>query len=161
MRAMARRVADDILLNSGFWDKNLPIDIKAIIEKGGIIIEYKGENPNILGEIEIKDDQPIITIYESGNEARDRFTLAHELGHYVFHHVSKNTDRLHRVDSIGMQANNKEIQANSFAAEILVPLWGIEYVLDMKKYNTIDELAELFGVSRQMMEFRLEAFRRK
>lgn len=89
------------------------------------------------GCINIRED-----IYEgacNGN-GRDRFTLAHELGHYLLH--NKDNVNLARRDSEipSKIYENSEWQADTFAAELLMP------------YNLIDtdnvyDIAEEYGVS--------------
>lgn len=79
---------------------------------------------------------------------RDRFTVAHELGHYLLHDDNN-------VTLARMEKNKKiepfrdpEWQANTFAAELLVPLNLIDT-------QNIYEIAENFGVSNQVAEIRL------
>jgi Zn-dependent peptidase ImmA (M78 family) len=87
--------------------------------------------------------------------ARQRFTLAHELGHVWCRH-----DRTVEVDSIatlsGVTSNPLEIQANAFAAELLVPRAGMERVVDGPP--TLDEvvvIAAHYGVSTIVVVHRL------
>jgi Zn-dependent peptidase ImmA (M78 family) len=86
---------------------------------------------------------------------RQRFTLAHELGHVWCRH-----DRTVEVDSIatlsGVTSNPLEIQANAFAAELLVPRAGMERVVDGPP--TLDEvvvIAAHYGVSTIVVVHRL------
>lgn len=72
---------------------------------------------------------------------RDRFTLCHELGHYL----------LHQPESISYARGaipvyrNPEWQANTFAAELMAPM---HLVKDM----SVDEIMENCGMSRQAAE---------
>lgn len=69
---------------------------------------------------------------------RDRFTLAHELGHYLMHNSGVT---LARVGEENVQAyRNTEWQANTFAAELLMPL-------NLINTNDVKEISEKFGVS--------------
>jgi len=86
---------------------------------------------------------------------RQRFTLAHELGH-----VSCGHDGTIEVDSFatlsGVTSNPLEIQANAFAAELLVPRAGMERVVDGPP--TLDEvvvIAAHYGVSAIVVVYRL------
>lgn len=75
----------------------------------------------------------------NGN-GRDRFTLAHELGHYLLH--NKDNVKLARRDS-GVPNKiyeNSEWQADTFAAELLMPL-------DLIDNDNIFKISEEFGVS--------------
>ena len=96
--------------------------------------------------IRIRED-----VYEgayNGN-GRDRFTLAHELGHYLMH--GKEHVKLARV-----QANKKleafknpEWQANTFAAELLMPITLLHSDNPFK-------IASDFGVSLSAANFRVK-----
>lgn len=98
-------------------------------------------------------DKKIILIKESvyngaydGNH-RDRFTLAHELGHLL----------LHGGDSISFARSNEKIkaylnpewQANTFAAELLVPTNSIDGL-------TVQQISEKYNVSRKVAEIQLQ-----
>jgi len=89
---------------------------------------------------------------------RQRFTLAHELGHVWCGH-----DGTLEVDSIatlsGVTSNPNEIQANAFAAELLVPRAGMERVVDGPP--TLDEvviIAAHYGVSAIVVVHRIAQF---
>lgn len=95
--------------------------------------------------IKLREDVYEKAIQGSG---RDRFTVAHELGHYLLHDNSHVT--LARVEkNKKIEAfRNPEWQANTFAAELLVPLNLIDT-------QNIYEIAKVFGVSNQVAEIRL------
>jgi Zn-dependent peptidase ImmA (M78 family) len=87
---------------------------------------------------------------------RQRFTLAHELGHAWCEH-----DGRLEVDTVatlgGQTTNPYEIQANAFAAEFLVPRQGMEEVLDGAP--TLDEVVIIgahYGVSPIVVVYRLK-----
>lgn len=71
---------------------------------------------------------------------RDRFTAAHEIGHYLMHrHVPI---RFHRAGGAGLKAyEDSEWQANRFAGALLMPEER------MKECRSIVEIAGRFGVS--------------
>lgn len=82
-------------------------------------------------------------VYERavGGNPRDRFTLCHELGHYLLHQpefvsYARGTVPVYR---------NPEWQANTFAAELMAPR-------DMVKDMTVDQIMEECGMSRQAAE---------
>ena len=85
---------------------------------------------------------------------RDRYTVAHEIGHLI----------LHRGDAIKFAYNenanirifeDSEWQANTFAAELLMPFDLV------KEYNSVDDIVRDFDVSREAAEIRLERIRRE
>jgi Zn-dependent peptidase ImmA (M78 family) len=86
---------------------------------------------------------------------RRRFTLAHELAHALCGH-----DGALEVDSVqtlsGATTSPLEIQANAFAAELLLPRAAVEALLDHEP--CLDELVVLaahYGVSALVALFRL------
>jgi Zn-dependent peptidase ImmA (M78 family) len=87
---------------------------------------------------------------------RQLFTIAHELGHFELGHNPKEYGVLYRF-ATPIDKDPKEQEANAFAANLLVP----EKMLDetMKKYSftnlDVIPLARLFGVSSEVMRYRL------
>ncbi len=88
-------------------------------------------------------------------ETRRRFTIAHELGHFVLHRELIGDgiveDALLRAQGL---SNRVEAQANRFAADLLMP----RHLLDAAHREgivTIPELARAFKVSKDAMSIRL------
>lgn len=101
------------------------------------------------GSIEIHSDSKfVITLAAHTSRARDRFTIAHELGHYFLHY------RLPRVQgrNVGpMRAaryggDRAEIEANWFAASFLMPEGRFKETFHETDGDLV-ELAAQFGVS--------------
>lgn len=82
-------------------------------------------------------------------DARARFTASHELGHWVLH----SRVALHRTsqENLRGQFESSEWQANTFAAEVLMP---VEYI---SRNDTAEDLCSRFGVSAQAAQLRLRA----
>ncbi|CAL7888132.1 ImmA/IrrE family metallo-endopeptidase [Fusobacterium necrophorum subsp. funduliforme] len=76
---------------------------------------------------------------------RDRFTIAHELGHVVLH-----TGRIVvcRANEEIKAYENPEWQANQFAAEFLAPLEAI------KVNDSINEISNMFQISKEVASYR-------
>lgn len=79
-------------------------------------------------------------VYEGAVEGnpRDRFTLCHELGHYLLHQPENVSYARGNVPTY----QNPEWQANTFAAELMAPR-------NLVKDMTVDEIMEECGMSRQ------------
>ncbi|WP_445576952.1 ImmA/IrrE family metallo-endopeptidase [Pseudomonas sp. E141] len=75
---------------------------------------------------------------------RDRFTAAHELGHLLLHGSVNLT--FHRSSQGLPKYRCSEWQADSFAGTLLMPLE------EVKKCSSINEIAQLFGVSVKAAE---------
>jgi hypothetical protein len=72
---------------------------------------------------------------------RHRFTLCHELGHYLLHEADRVS--FPRLDRNIKPYEDTEWQANTFAGELLVPE-------DIAKNFSADEIVKICGVSRQV-----------
>lgn len=101
-------------------------------------------------------DRYAIYVNADHPESRRRFTIAHEIAHYVLH---KNLigdgifdDALYRSGF----SNKVEWEANSLAADILMPYELIQQAIESSggKVNT-SSLAAKFNVSEQAMSIRL------
>jgi len=92
---------------------------------------------------------------------RYRFTLAHELAHWIIHkHLFKGTSTAaahYKSDVRGL--NTIEWQADYLAAAILMPAGLVKRAFHRvrnEKVDIIKKLAEIFEVSKQAMRIRLE-----
>jgi Zn-dependent peptidase ImmA (M78 family) len=168
-----RRRAREVLAECGIT--RAPIPVKEIAEKKGITVRFMPLEDELSGMIFVKDTVPIIVVNSLQHPNRQRFTLAHECGHFELHmgdigsevHVDKKLFVLARDASSSKGFDRKEIEANRFAAELLVPkdflvaeLRG--RVIDVEDVFLMGELARTFDVSSQMMSIRIgELFERQ
>ena len=87
-------------------------------------------------------------------ETRRRFTIAHELGHWVCQCLEGHTAPLYcRAEDIGVdpRARALEREANVFAAELLMPETGVR-----EEFATsVGGCAQAFGVSEEALRWRL------
>lgn len=119
------------------------------------IIQYPFPN-DISGVFFKKDGKLFIGVNESDSEYRQRFTIAHEIGHCILHP----TELLHydRQEIVHFRAKNlatpAEVEANYFAAELLMPEERILICVN-NGIRSISELANRFKVSEEAMEYRL------
>jgi Zn-dependent peptidase ImmA (M78 family) len=142
------------------WYKT-PVPIESIIRDIGLDLQYKDLDNDISGWIERKDDgEYFIVVNKKHPVTRQRFTAAHELGHFIYHcdllgqGVSDN--RAYRATSL-LLLNPQitiahERQANSFAANILMPKHAL---ISVQPDANIDDLARQFNVSVEAMRIRL------
>ena len=92
-------------------------------------------------------------------EARRRFTLAHELGHWICQCVGRTPAPLYcRADEVTADPTGKalEREANIFAAELLMPELSVRAAF--ARADDRNELARAFGVSAPAMHWRLYSF---
>jgi Zn-dependent peptidase ImmA (M78 family) len=99
-----------------------------------------------------------IFISSIGSNVRNRFTLAHELGHYFLH--SKQGEKQIKVARFG--SNPVEWEANWFAAEFLMPADEVKSEWEKRDKNksflsNVHEIAYSFKVSMQAILIRLKS----
>lgn len=149
-----------------------PIDIENIIISNGVKIrEDSSLADGVIGKITFELNKAIISINPRENtyKSRRRFTLAHEFGHFVLHSCEGEREFIDMSDAMyrSEASNDYEIEANHFAACILMPdsslveeaekLIGYfcENPIEFSEDEFIRRLALLFNVSIQSMRFRL------
>jgi Zn-dependent peptidase ImmA (M78 family) len=157
------------------FEKSFPVDLKAIAEYLGLqIIEDKQLEDDVSGMLVIKDDTGFIVVNRGHHENRKRFTIAHEIGHFILHKSKQKifmegSKKLFEGNNNNLQVfpRNKEasegiyrneIEANAFAAELLMPKKEVcdrVYAKDFLNESVIAELANNFNVSKKAMEHRL------
>lgn len=115
------------------------------------------------GSIARENGEYVIYVNKNHPVTRQRFTIAHEIGHFLEHkshldsgtefedgvkrkvsngegHLERRSGVLMSTEQIGM-----EKKANEIAADILMP--KEEFIEIWNQYDTIEEVAEIFGVS--------------
>lgn len=138
-------------------------DLIPIVAKLGGKIEYRDFwDPEFSdsGSIEI-DSEGDFTIYLSMDTsiARDRFTIAHELGHYILHFIwpiKKKNMELGNIMATRYGSDRVEWEANWFAAAFLMP--KKQFVDVFKKSNqNLTVVADHFGVSTMAAKIRAQS----
>lgn len=109
---------------------------------------------DVSGKLEYKDGFWIMTINSQHPEVRQRFTMGHELGHYLNHRNTTKSfeDTVFFRDS---QKSSMEYMADQFAALLLMPENEIKIMLN-NGIKTVKDMALKFGVSLESMKYRLE-----
>lgn len=136
-----------------YWDRTVPVRPDDMINQiDDIELVYEDLPDEISGKVnyDFERKKYIITVNQNHHENRRRFTIAHELGHYTLGHGAKE-DVIYRNGN----SDPDEVEANAFAAEILMPKGAIHYLLFDKGINSVQELAHKFWVSEQAMIYRL------
>ncbi|MGV3727759.1 ImmA/IrrE family metallo-endopeptidase [Hydrogenophaga sp.] len=139
------------------WDGNLPIQPRSLAQAMGVQV-FGVPNLDVSGMIELNNGKPLITFNSSDAPVRQRFTIAHEIGHYALGHLGAGTTKFRDPASHFSSSTHKveEREANRFAANLLMPAGALMFAIERHGMNSIDNLAELFGVSQVAMQYRLE-----
>ncbi|MDR3473580.1 MAG: ImmA/IrrE family metallo-endopeptidase [Devosia sp.] len=161
-RIAARRVLSE------FGVKSAPVPVDRIIKSRGIVLEYAPLDEDLSGMAYVKDGVGIIGLNALHHPNRQRFSAAHELAHHELHadilsravHVDKGFQVLLRDDVSSLGIEPREIEANAFASELLMPTDLIagalgERGLDIEDDEGVEALAKKFRVSAAAMRNRL------
>lgn len=164
------------------------IPIEDIIEDLGLRIEYYylRKNGLLLGEIVFDDGATIVynrqtdkymavpvkagtiiidgTLSESGNYGRFRFTLAHELAHWLIHKKCY-SGKGESAAYVETHDSALERQADYLSSAILMPVGQVKksfYRVSMTERTQeaiVQTVAGIFAVSKKAMRIRLESRR--
>ena len=165
---LAKRNARQLLTQSGVTSAPVPLD--RLAAEIGARIRYEpfpGENLSGMAYRQ-PDGQRFIGVNALHSKRRQRFTIAHEIAHLVLHqqedlHIDEAFPIDFRTERSSLAIDDKEIEANQFAAELLMPAeWILNDVserhIDFESDNeAITELAAKYDVSVQSMTIRLSA----
>jgi Zn-dependent peptidase ImmA (M78 family) len=149
--------------------KEPPVPVEKIARAQGAIISYQPFDAEDISGLLYRsaESAPVIGVNSSNAKVRQRFTVAHELGHLLLHEgrdlIMERLVRVNFRDSTSSTATDQEeIEANRFAAELLMPRALIERSLSvllrgtsMTDLELVRRLATRFEVSQQSMEFRM------
>jgi len=152
-------------IHQEFGAGRTPTPLAKITRKLNILVDYTPLDRELSGMAMIKDGQKLIWVNSLHHPNRQRFTLAHEIGHHVLHedilqqgvHVDKGVLRRDTVSSAGTE--QIEIAANAFASELLVPQTTLKDLIDkefdLDDNGSIEKLAKKFRISTAAVQFRL------
>jgi Zn-dependent peptidase ImmA (M78 family) len=140
-----------------FADPEIPVPVQRIAEDLlGLQVLESDDLQDISGALYPATREIVVNSGEA--EARRRFTLAHELGHWVCHCLDGRAEPVFcRHQDIGSSADRSlEREANVFAAELVMPEPEVRAAFAAQR--DIKELATAFGVSPLAMQWRLYSF---
>jgi Zn-dependent peptidase ImmA (M78 family)/transcriptional regulator with XRE-family HTH domain len=137
-----------------------PIPVTDLAERCGVNVFEAEFDDAVSGVLLDLDAGPVIGFNSDHGQARQRFTIAHELGHFLLRHH----DHFH-IDLADMASHGNppgfdwrdERAANEFAAELLMPAGLV--IQEYDQSQRLATLASKFKVSREAMGFRLENLR--
>jgi Zn-dependent peptidase ImmA (M78 family) len=143
-----------------------PVPVESIAREKGVIVSKRRVESNVSGFLyrNASKRRPVIGVNIAHHPNRQRFTIAHELGHFLLHagdvvHVDDPVN--HRDERSGQGTDVQEVESNLFAAELLMPVQFLRE--DLQRFGTLDlldeqkveSLARKYGVSNQAMAVRL------
>ncbi len=155
----SRQRAKDILDMFGVSEP--PVDVHTIAQELGFIVMPHDFPNDTSGMLLIRQDAKVIGVNQNHARVRQRFTVAHELGHYLSGHedfsVEGKQERI-RVDrgyDYSDPQHRREVEANEFAAGLLMPEAMLRRHVASSGKLDVAALAAKYEVSEQAMWIQL------
>ena len=140
--------------------ETVPVDVLAAANELGVLI-FSAPLADKVSGVLLRDPSYgsesgfVILVDQNEPSYRQRFTAAHELGHFVLHKdsIGDRVEDNYLLRAEGM-SNRQEAEANKFAASLLMPMDLIEAEMEAGN-TTVSGLANRFQVSPTAMSIRL------
>ncbi|UYK80393.1 ImmA/IrrE family metallo-endopeptidase [Xanthomonas sacchari] len=150
------RREQDIILQ---FQRDYPVKIGSLAKSFGLSVLVSTLPAGVSGEIRPSVGAYQIKVNRHDSPRRQRFTLAHELAHFLLHRNEIGDGISDDVLYRSSLSDQREAQANRLAADILMPLDAIRKEAksreNLQRAQLIEELSEVFSVSTAAMEIRL------
>ncbi|MEL7300537.1 MAG: ImmA/IrrE family metallo-endopeptidase [Pseudomonadota bacterium] len=131
-----------------------PVDPTEIAEEEDIEVVFATFSTKLADVSGFYDaEERAIYVNEAEHPNRQRFTLAHELGHHFLHREwAASSEYQVLLRSAPAYYDRHEVEANEFAGNLLMP----KFLLDEFRHLPIPTMAKLFAVSVPAMKYRLQ-----
>jgi Zn-dependent peptidase ImmA (M78 family) len=145
---------------------SFPIKLGQLASDLGVTIRVSNMTTGLSGQISCEEGRYVIRVNRNEARERQRFTIGHELAHYLLHRniIDSSPDGI--TDTVLYRSGAPErieYEANRLAAEIVMPMFLVQKELS-ESYGgivseaTIEGLASRFEVSKAAMEIKLSTF---
>jgi len=153
-----------VLRQSGITTPPIPVEVVA--RRLGLQVSPASLGDDVSGVLVVQEGRGVIGYNSAHSPVRQRFSVAHEIGHYVLHRkasqlfIDKEYFAVFRDTHSSTGESRREREANAFAAALLMPTALLRLEIERQGLHladeaTLDSLAGLFRVSRQAMAYRL------
>lgn len=156
-------VAEDLLKRYGL--NTPPVDVdKLAMMMGAAVVRTRAEGDE--SGFVMRDGSKVVIGVNSGtSRRRQRFTVAHEIGHLLMHEgnliVDSSIRANYRNDVSSMATDAQEMEANKFAAALLMPMERVREAVARlsvgatSREDLINRLSREFDVSTEATGYRL------
>jgi Zn-dependent peptidase ImmA (M78 family) len=165
-RELIEQRTEELLRSSGTC--RVPVPIERVAQYLNLITTATALGDDISGLLLVENKKAVIGYNSMHAPVRQRFTLAHEIGHFVLHVKGSSQSRLfidkyvvYRRDQQSSKGDDQEeVEANAFAAALLMPARLVRseikrHDLDLDDEDDLCVLANRFDVSTSAMSNRL------
>lgn len=170
-RKHIRALVERLLANQGISEP--PIRVVDVARSLGVRVRKEPADSELSGFLlrDARSRTAVIGVNSLHHPNRQNFTAAHELGHFLLHegervHIDRSalTYQVNlRTEASSQGTDREEVEANVFAAELLMPAQML--ARDLAEHDALDlidedskvlrELAGRYRVSSQALTFRL------
>lgn len=135
---------------------SVPVNILAVAEFLGLEVVEEPMDDDLSGYLEERSGTWVVGVNSLHHRNRKRFTIAHEIAHFVLHSSEKNSfhDQTFARRNGSEGTNTMEREADRFAADLLMPESDVRRLI-ASGVTTLSGLAEHFGVSALAMKYRV------
>jgi hypothetical protein len=141
------------------YQVSAPVSVMEIAEELGVKVWRSPMPENVSGKLfpdRIHGGSSGYSIVVNAAEtiSRQRFTMAHEIGHFILHREDVGEGVIDDTFYRSKLSTPMEREANAFAADLLMP-FGLIETLQRQGLNTPLQLAKALNVSLVAMKIRL------
>lgn len=164
--AKSRDLAWKMLINSGA--DSLPIDVVSICKKEKISLFTYNQSIDFIKDLNLEENtkdndafsiNSMIFYDDTKPRERQRFSIAHELGHIFLHSESSGKSTVYNREPSPTD-NPLETEANVFASRLLAPLCVLQF-LNLNSIKEISEFCEISFSAAKLRFARLCEIRRR
>jgi len=160
--------AEEVLRKTNTY--KVPVPIEVVAHRLDLTTEASVLGDSVSGMLVVENDRGAIGYNSSHARVRQRFTVAHEIAHFILHLKRNRRSQLfidpfvifRRDDNSTTGSDRQEIEANRFGAALLMPATLVlkeikKHGLDLDDEDALAFLAKRFKVSAAAMTYRLNA----
>lgn len=139
------------------WDQSVPVNLARIARRMDIAVRLS-DTLQACAQLDISaQNKACITIGKQQSVLRQRYGVAHAIGHVALHHLRPGHQRLIDVsDNFGVDADNRsETEANQFALALLMPAQALHQRVQELRMAQWEDLASLFEVPSILVKQRM------
>jgi Zn-dependent peptidase ImmA (M78 family) len=143
----------------------VPVDVNSAAESLDLSVVEQDLESSVSAMLVVKDGHGVIGVNTNHHPNRRRFSVAHEIGHYLLHRDSASVfvdaaPVFFRAETSAAGTKQQEVEANAFAAELLIPAVSLREQVEQQALDPYDDasvhrLARTFGVSAQALTIKL------
>lgn len=139
------------------WDQSVPVNLARIAKGMGVAMALS-DQLDAAARLEISPlNKARLTLSTRQNTVRQRYAVAHAMGHLALHHLRPGTQRdIVLSDNFALDPDSRiDTEANHFALGLLMPEQVVTYCLKDLALADLTALADLFEVAPQLVKQRL------